>query len=77
LDAKREKKRRKNNKIKNLKNGKKKRKKKKTNIEVSLAKRKKRMDEEGTMDELWQARNYIIIPLGEKRGKKGEKTKKI
>jgi hypothetical protein len=25
---------------------------------------------EGTMDELWQARNYIIIPLGEKRGKK-------
>jgi hypothetical protein len=25
------------------------------------------------MDELWQARNYIIIPLGEKREVKREK----
>jgi hypothetical protein len=41
-----------------LKNGKEKKQKKiKLNIEVSLAKRKKRMDKEGTMDELWQARN--------------------
>jgi len=73
-----EKKRRRNNKIKNFEEWKRKKKKEKTNIEVSLAKRKKRMDKEGTMDELWQARNYIIIPLGEKRGeKKRRKNNKI
>jgi hypothetical protein len=55
----------------------KKKEKRKTNIEVSLAKRKKMMDEEGTLDELWQARNYIIIPLGEKREIKRRKNQKI
>jgi hypothetical protein len=53
-----------------LKNGKEKRKKKKQTLKFHWQKERKGWMKEGTMDELWQARNYIIIPLGEKRGKK-------
>ncbi len=40
-------------------------------------KERKRMDEEGSVDELMASKKIHIIPLDEKRGKKrGEKTTK-
>jgi hypothetical protein len=35
------------------------------------------MDEEGSVDELWQARKYIVFPWMKRGGKKGEKTTKL
>ncbi len=53
------------------------RKRKKQTLKFHRQKERKRMDEEGSVDELMASKKIHIIPLDEKRGKKrGEKTTK-
>lgn len=50
---------------------------KKQTLKFHRQKERKRMDEEGSVDELMASKKIHIIPLDEKRGKKrGEKTTK-
>jgi hypothetical protein len=53
-------------------------KKKKQRLKFHRQKERKRMDEEGSVDELWQARKYILFPWmkrGEKKERRNNKLK--